>query len=240
MVETLARAVGVTRRFGEVTALHGVSLDVPAGQLLGLLGPNGAGKSTLLSVIAGLVRSRAGRVLLEGRDLSSLPAHARARAGIAFVPEGRRIFPRQTVDENLLIGAYACVGDKAWRQEAFQWVFELFPVLERKRRKVAGTLSGGEQQMLAVAQAIMGKPRILLLDEPSAGLAPALVKQMLERVRRLHERGVSLLMVEQVVASALAVADYVYVMRNGEIVAQGAPNALSDQEFGSSYLGAGI
>jgi branched-chain amino acid transport system ATP-binding protein len=220
--------------------LHGVSLTVPAGQAVVLLGPNGAGKSTLLWVVSGLLRQRSGHVIFEGKDISSQPAHERARSGMCFVPEGRRIFRRQTVEDNLLIGAYACSGDKQWRSEAFAWVYDLFPVLERKRRNVASTLSGGEQQMLAVAQAVMGKPRILLLDEPSAGLAPALVKQMLERVRLLHARGIAVLMVEQVVASALAIADYVYVMRDGQIVAEGAAAEMQAQDLEHRYLGAAL
>ncbi len=218
--------------------LHGVSLEVRPGQTVVLLGPNGAGKSTLLATIAGLVRNRSGRVVLDGRDVSGMAAHDRARIGISLVPEGRRIFKRQTVEDNLLIGAYA--SERSWRPEAFRWVYDLFPVLARKRGKTASTLSGGEQQMLAVAQAIMGKPRILLLDEPSAGLAPALVKQLLERVRLLRERGVAVLMVEQVVSSALAVADYVYVLRNGQIVAHGGADELQAEELENRYLGASL
>ena len=217
--------------------LHGVSLEVPAGTCVVLLGPNGAGKSALLSVVSGLLRHRSGRVLLDGRDVSGLAAHERARTGICYVPEGRRIFRRQSVEDNLLVGTQASSRDKEWRGEAFRWVYDLFPVLQRKRGRLAGTLSGGEQQMLAVAQAIMGKPRILLLDEPSAGLAPGLVKQMLERVRLLHERGVSVLMVEQVVASALAVADYVYVLSGGAIVAQGTVDEMQRHDLAGRYLG---
>lgn len=216
--------------------LHGVSLAVPPGSCVVLLGPNGAGKSTLLSVASGLLRQRSGRVLLNGRDVSGLAAHERARSGICHVPEGRRIFRRQSVADNLLVGAYASSRDRDWQAEAFRWVYDLFPVLERKRSRLAGTLSGGEQQMLAVAQAMMGKPRVLLLDEPSAGLAPALVKQMLERVRLLRERGVAVLMVEQVVASALAVADYVYVLSNGTIAAQGTVAEMQQRDLADRYL----
>lgn len=229
---------GIVAGYHGSEVLHGVTLDVAPGACAVLLGPNGAGKSTLLAAISGLLRPRAGRVLLDGRDVSAMPAHERARTGICFVPEGRRVFRRQTVEDNLLVGAYASARDKGWRDEAFRWVYDLFPVLERKRAKPAATLSGGEQQMLAVAQAIMGKPRILLLDEPSAGLAPALVKLMLERVRLLHERGIAVLMVEQIVASALAVADYVYVMRSGQIVARGTPAEMGVSDLERGYLGA--
>ncbi len=229
---------GVVAGYHGSEVLHGVSLVVPPGSAVLLLGPNGAGKSTTLATISGLLRPRAGHVLLSGRDVTALPAHERARLGIAHVPEGRRIFRRQTVEENLLIGADFCGHDRTWRTEAFAWVFDLFPVLARKRGNTASTLSGGEQQMLAVAQAIMSRPRVLLLDEPSAGLAPTLVKQLMERVRLLHERGIALLMVEQVVASALAIADYVYVLRDGQIVAEGAAAAMQQSDLESRYLAA--
>ena len=239
--ETPALAVeGIVAGYHGSEVLHGVSLRVPDGGSVLLLGPNGAGKSTTLATISGLLRPRAGRVLLGGRDVTALPAHERARRGIAHVPEGRRIFRRQTVEENLLIGADFCGRDRAWREGAFAWVFDLFPVLARKRGNTASTLSGGEQQMLAVAQAIMSRPRVLLLDEPSAGLAPALVKQLMERVRLLHERGIALLMVEQVVASALAIADYVYVLRDGQIVAEGAAAEMQQGELESRYLAAAL
>src|SRR5262245_16539947 len=206
----------ITAGYHGNVVLHGVSVSVSQGSVVVILGPNGAGKSSLLSVASGLLRHRSGRVLLEGRDVSSLPPHERARLGIAHVPEGRRIFRRQTVEENLLMGAYT--GTRESVEAGFRWVYELFPVLERKRRDLAWTMSGGEQQMLAIAQAVMARPRVLLLDEPSAGLAPALVKQVFERIRRLNEQGIALLMVEQVVAGALAVADYVYVLTDGRTV----------------------
>lgn len=215
--------------------LHTVNVSVTAGQVVVMLGPNGAGKSTLLSVASGLLRHRSGRVLLAGRDVSALPPHERAKLGIAHVPEGRRIFRRQTVEENLLMGAYA--SPKGTAEAGFRWVFELFPVLERKRRNVAWTLSGGEQQMLAIAQAVIARPRVLLLDEPSAGLAPGLVKQVFERVRQLHEQGISLLMVEQVVASALSVADYVYVLTSGTIVAENPASEVQAEDVERRYLG---
>jgi branched-chain amino acid transport system ATP-binding protein len=234
-VATLA-IQGIVAGYGGSEVLHGVSLDVPQGNTVVLLGPNGAGKSTLLSAISGLVRHRAGRIMLDGRDVSGMPAHERARIGICHVPEGRRVFKRQSVEDNLLIGSYASARDAAWRPEAFRWVYELFPVLERKRGKPAGSLSGGEQQMLAVAQGIMGKPRILLLDEPSAGLAPVLVKQMLERVRLLRERGIAVLMVEQAVSGAMAVADYVYVLSSGQIVGQGTVEEMQGHDLAGRYL----
>jgi branched-chain amino acid transport system ATP-binding protein len=226
---------GIVAGYHGNVVLHGVSVSVPPGSAVTILGPNGAGKSSLLAVASGLVRHRSGRVLLDGRDISSLPPHERARLGIAHVPEGRRIFRRQTVEENLLMGAYTCSKETA--EAGFRWVYELFPVLERKRRDLAWTMSGGEQQMLAVAQAVMARPRVLLLDEPSAGLAPALVKQLFERVRRLNEEGISLLMVEQVVATALTVADYVYVISNGRVVAERPASEMEAEEIERRYLG---
>jgi branched-chain amino acid transport system ATP-binding protein len=225
----------VTAGYHGNQVLHGISVNVPAGQAVVILGPNGAGKSSLLAVASGLLRHRGGRVLLEGRDISALPPHERAKLGIAHVPEGRRIFRRQTVEENLLMGAYTCSKETA--EAGFRWVYELFPVLERKRRDLAWTMSGGEQQMLAIAQAVMARPRVLLLDEPSAGLAPALVKQVFERVRTLNEQGIALLMVEQVVAGALAVADYVYVLTDGRTVAERPAAEMDAEEVERRYLG---
>jgi len=215
--------------------LHGVSLEVGRGEIVLILGPNGTGKSTLLAVAAGLVKARTGRVLVNGEEVTGLAAHRRARKGVALVPEGRRIFGKQSVQDNLLLGSLAS-GDKAKRDGDFKWVYELFPVLERKRGKPAATLSGGEQQMLAIAQAVMSRPAILMLDEPSAGLAPILAKQVQERVRLLKDQGISVLMVEQM-AGAISLADRVYVMRNGEVVSQGNADEFGTRELGSQYLG---
>jgi branched-chain amino acid transport system ATP-binding protein len=214
-----------------------VSVSAPKGEVVLILGPNGAGKSTLLSVISGLVKHSSGDVVLDGKVVSGLAVHRRARLGIAHVPEGRRVFPRQSVHDNLLMGLLASGGDNDWRDTVFGWVYELFPVLDRKRSRPAATLSGGEQQMLAIAQAVMSKPRILLLDEPSAGLSPLLAKQVLDRVRVLRERGLSVLMVEQT-AGAITVADRVYVLRNGEVVAGGTADEFRSPELASQYLGA--
>jgi branched-chain amino acid transport system ATP-binding protein len=216
--------------------LHGVTVDARRGEVVLILGPNGAGKSTLLSVISGLVRQRSGKIFVDGKDVGGAPVHQRAKMGVAHVPEGRRIFPRQSVKDNLLLGTLAGKADKEAREESFRWVYELFPILERKQRHLAATLSGGEQQMLAIAQGVMSRPRILLLDEPSAGLAPILAKQVLDRVRLLSEGGISVLIVEQT-AGAIAVADRVFVMRNGEVVASGSSDEFREQDLASQYLG---
>jgi branched-chain amino acid transport system ATP-binding protein len=216
--------------------LHGVTIKTHPSEVLLVLGPNGTGKSTLLSVASGLVRPRSGGVYLSGRDVTSEPVHHRAHLGIAHVPDGRRIFPKQSVEDNLLVGSLAGSHDKDSRQRGFDWVYELFPVLQRKRKDSASTLSGGEQQMLAIAQAVMSMPRVLLLDEPSAGLAPLLTKQVFERVQRLKDRQMSVVMVEQV-ASALTIADRVYVMRTGEVVADGKAEEFKTEELSDKYLG---
>jgi branched-chain amino acid transport system ATP-binding protein len=215
--------------------LHGVSMDANSGEVALILGPNGAGKSTMLAVGVGMVKPRSGRVLLNGDDVSNLPVHLRARRGIALVPEGRRVFKRQSVGDNLLLGTVAASGDRHWREQAFAWVWELFPVLERKRNKLAATLSGGEQQMLAIAQGVMSNPKVLLLDEPSAGLSPLLAKQVLSRVKLLKERGIAVVIVEQIV-SALDVADHVYIVRNGQVVQEGAASEMHAEDLSSQYL----
>ncbi len=216
--------------------LHGVSVSASPSEVVLILGPNGTGKSTLLAVAAGLVRPRSGAVVLGGREITGEPVHRRAHLGLALVPEGRRVFLRQSVEDNLLVGSLAGPHDREARERGFAWVYELFPVLERKRHADASTLSGGEQQMLAIAQAVMASPRVLLLDEPSAGLAPLLTKQVFERVQRLRERGIAVVMVEQV-AGALSIADRVYVMRTGEVVAEGRAADFQAQQLGSQYLG---
>ena len=215
--------------------LHNVSMDAKPGKVALILGPNGAGKSTMLSVSVGLVKPRSGRILLHGRDVTNVPVHLRARQGIALVPEGRRVFKRQSVSDNLLVGTVASSGDRHWREQAFDWVWELFPVLERKRNKLAATLSGGEQQMLAIAQGVMGNPKVLLLDEPSAGLSPLLAKQVLSRVELLKGRGIAVVIVEQIM-SALDFADHVYLVRNGKVVQEGAASEVHAADLSSQYL----
>lgn len=214
--------------------LHSVSVEVGEGQAVLVLGPNGTGKSTLLSVASGLVRQRTGRVRVRGVDVSNLPPHKRSRLGLAHVPEGRRVFARLSVSDNLALGTVA--GGKNDRVESLAWVYELFPVLARRQKSLASTLSGGEQQMLAIGQAVMSRPKVLLLDEPSAGLAPILARQVFERIRLLRDRGISVLMVEQM-AGALDIADMVYVMRNGVVLSHGAASATNAERLSEQYLG---
>ncbi len=222
--------------YGEIPALKGISLSVGAGEIVALLGSNGAGKTTTLRTLSGLLAPRAGDIVLEGRPIAGLPAHVIVRRGIAHVPEGRRVFNRLSVRENLEMGAYT--RSDAGVAADLERVFTLFPRLRERRAQVAGTLSGGEQQMLAIARALMGSPRLLLLDEPSMGLAPVLVEQIFETVQDINRQGTTILLVEQNAALALDVAQRAYVLETGSIVLSGAAADLArDQDVRRAYLG---
>jgi branched-chain amino acid transport system ATP-binding protein len=228
--------VGVA--YGAAQALWDVSLRVAAGELACVVGPNGAGKSTLINAIAGLNRICAGTLRFDGADLARLPPHRFCHAGIAIVPEGRRLFTEMTVRENLELGSLLREA-KTHRRESLQRVCELLPALAGRLDDRAGTLSGGQQQMAAVARALMARPKLLLLDEPSLGLAPAIVIEMFAIIRAIHREGTAILLVEQNVALALEVASRAYVLEEGRIVAQGEPEALLAQpELRRAYLGA--
>jgi branched-chain amino acid transport system ATP-binding protein len=238
MSGALLSVEGVQTFYGSIMALKGVDLEVREGEIVTLIGSNGAGKSTLMMTICGAPRARKGRILFDGRDITGMPPHAIARARIAQAPEGRRIFPRMTVYENLQMGA--AIGDLAHFEEDLARVFKLFPVLETRRDQRGGTLSGGEQQMLSIARALMGRPRLLLLDEPSLGLAPRLVHQIFAVVRDLNKReGLTILLVEQNAYHALHLADRGYVLVNGLITMSGTGRELLDRpEVRAAYLGA--
>ncbi|MDR7532547.1 MAG: ABC transporter ATP-binding protein [Armatimonadota bacterium] len=231
---------GLEVRYGDLQALWGVSLRVAPGEIVALLGHNGAGKTTLLRTIAGLLRPAAGVVTFDGRPLHREPAHRTVERGIALVPEGRRLFAGMTVEENLLLGGFA-PAVRARRQETLREVLEIFPALAERRHQVAGTLSGGEQQMVAIGRALMARPRLLLLDEPSLGLAPLVVRRMFEVVREINAaRGVTVLLVEQNVKGALHLASRVYLMQAGRIVGEGTPAALArDEQVRRAFLDVG-
>lgn len=239
--EPLLRAERLHAGYGGIPVVWGVDLVVHPGEWVVLLGPNGAGKTTLFRALAGVrstgLRVTAGRVLVRGRPLLPLEAWARARAGIAYVPEGRHVFRGLTVHENLELAAAVCVGRQD-RRHAIEEVYQLLPVLAERRRQLAGTLSGGEQQMLAIGRALVQRPTVLLLDEPSQGLAPKVVQVLYDFLSRLHQGGVTLLMAEQNVREALRRATRAYVMEHGRVVAEGAgPDLVEDESTRKAFLG---
>ena len=224
--------------YGGIHALKGISLEVPEGQVVTLIGANGAGKSTTLRTICGLVKPRNGRVLLEGEDITDMKASERVKQGIAMVPEGRRVFTNLSVFDNLLMGAYTR-DDTASIEEDLEKVYSLFPILKKRRTQKALTLSGGEQQMLAVGRALMSGPKLLLMDEPSLGLAPILVNDLYEAVAQIHAEGLTVMLVEQNAHAALQVADYGYVLELGQIVLEGSSADLAgNEDVKKAYIGA--
>ena len=223
--------------YGAIHALRGISLEVEQGQIVTLIGANGAGKSSALMAISGILRPTSGRIIFEGEDLTRLPTHAIVKHGISQVPEGRRIFPTLTVLENLEMGAYTRAAAAEIRHDLDR-VFQLFPLLKDRRSQLGGTLSGGEQQMLAIGRALMARPRLLLLDEPSLGLAPKLVETIFEVIREINAQSTTILLVEQNAHMALRVAAKGYVMEVGRIVlSDEAENLLANGEVRSAYLG---
>jgi branched-chain amino acid transport system ATP-binding protein len=237
MAEPMLRVEGVETFYGAIQALRGVDIEVRRGEIVTLIGANGAGKSTLLMTICGSPRARAGRVRFEERDITGLPTHEIFRAGVAQVPEGRRIFSRMSVYENLQMGA--TFGDPAHFEHDIERVFTLFPRLKERREQRGGTLSGGEQQMLAIGRALMSRPRLLLLDEPSLGLAPLIVKQIFDTIGSIaRQEGVTVFLVEQNAHRALNLADRGYVMVNGRItMSGGGRELLANDEVRAAYLG---
>ncbi|MCC7644438.1 MULTISPECIES: ABC transporter ATP-binding protein [unclassified Janthinobacterium] len=229
--------------YGKVEVLHGISLDVPKGKLVTLIGSNGAGKTTTMRAISGMLKPKSGTVTLGGKDVTGLDSHKIARAGLAHSPEGRRVFASMSVTDNLLLGAFPRFTrsrPKGDIKRDLDKALELFPRLKERREQLAGTLSGGEQQMLAMARAVMLNPEVILLDEPSMGLAPILVEEVFRIITRLKGEGVTMLLVEQFAAAALNVADYGYVLENGSISVHGPAESLkTDPKVIAAYLGGG-
>jgi len=224
--------------YGAIEALRGVSLDVKAGEVVTIIGGNGAGKSTLMKAISGLEPARAGSIEFKGQDITRSAAHDRVAKGISQSPEGRQVFADQSVRDNLLLGAYLRPSSDAGIGQDIDKQFTTFPRLRERQHQMAGTLSGGEQQMLAIARALMARPSLLLLDEPSLGLAPLIVKEIFGVIRALKESGVTILLVEQMANQALKVADRAYVLKNGEITSWGsARDMLDDPAVREAYLG---
>jgi branched-chain amino acid transport system ATP-binding protein len=235
MSEVLLTVDEIEVRYGAIRALKNISFEVRTGEVVALLGANGAGKTTTQKTVSGMLRPSLGSITYDGKRIDGIPAHELIHLGICHVPEGRRVFPRMTVHENLEMGAFRF---KKPDEQVYQHVLELFPRLLERIKQPAGTLSGGEQQMLAIGRALMGKPRLLLLDEPSMGLAPLIVKQIFDIVREINEGGVTVLLVEQNAAQALALANRGYVLETGEIVLSGTgADLLADDRVRAAYLG---
>ena len=240
MSEAVLRIDDLQTYYGKIHALRGISLSVQKGQIVTLLGANGAGKSTTLKTISGLVRSAAGKITFLGKDITTTPPHDIVRMGLIHAPEGRRIFKGLSVQENLDLGGFTNAQDKAGKERRLQHIFELFPILFERRRQDSALLSGGEQQMLAIGRALMTEPKLMLLDEPSMGLAPFLVQAIMKIIRKLNEQGTTILLVEQNAKVALKLADYGYVLETGQIVIEGDGATLrQDESIVKAYLGGG-
>ena len=233
---TMLEIRSISSRYGRIQALHGVDLDVKQGQLVALVGANGAGKTTLLRTISGVQPASAGSIHLFGRDITRLPPYERVRLGICQVPEGRHVFGPMSIEDNLRLGAYTRARNNL--DADLERMYELFPILKEKRALPAGTLSGGQQQMLAMARALMGQPRLLLLDEPSMGLAPLLVEETFRVVKHLKSEGITIFLVEQNAHAALSIADVGYVMETGRTILTGTgENLLNNEQVKQAYLG---
>ena len=234
---SLLKVTDLVVSYGGIEALKGISFEVEEGSIVTLIGANGAGKSTTLRTISGLVKPKSGRVYFEGRDITDFDTQRIVQTGIALVPEGRRVFANLTVLENLKIGAYLRT-DKEVIEEDIKYVFDLFPRLQERSWQLAGTLSGGEQQMLAVARAMMTRPKMIMMDEPSLGLAPLVVKDIFKIIRTLKERGMTVLLIEQNANAALRTCDYAYVLETGSITTKGTgEELLTSEAIQEAYLG---
>ncbi|MBF0380988.1 MAG: ABC transporter ATP-binding protein [Magnetococcales bacterium] len=238
LTEPLLKVTSLSCRYGKVTALRGVDMEVNSGELVTIVGANGAGKTTLLRTLSGVLPRYQGTVFFAGEDITTMAAHRRTELGICHVPEGRLMFAELSVADNIMLGAYAHRNDDKWLKKGSDEVYELFPILKDKADDPAGTLSGGQQQMVAIGRALMGRPKLLLLDEPSMGLAPLLVADIFRVVRKLNRDGITCLMVEQNAKAALKIAQRGYVMETGSItMGATASELLANEEVRKAYLG---
>lgn len=238
--KTVLKTEGLAAYYDNIHALKGISINVPKGKVVSIIGANGAGKSTLLKAISGLIKSQEGRIIYKEKNIAGLLSNQIVGLGISQVPEGRQLFSHLTVQDNINLGAYLKFKRRHRHEinERIREVFGMFPILEKRSKQIAGTLSGGEQQMLAIARALMGRPKLLLLDEPSMGLAPLIVKEIFEVIERLNQSGTTILLVEQNARAALKTADYAYVLETGELVLEGLAKDLSDNiKVKEAYLG---
>jgi branched-chain amino acid transport system ATP-binding protein len=223
-------------KYGGITALQGISLNIPEGKIVSMVGANGAGKSTTINAISGVVKKASGTIMFRGTALN-MPPQEIVKTGVVQVPEGRKIFSAISVRENILLGGYT-IKDKGRMEAGLERAYKLFPVLEKRRNQPGGTLSGGEQQMLAIARALMAEPKILLMDEPSLGLAPKLILDIFRLIQELHDRGLTILLVEQNARKALSISDYAYILETGRIIAEGEGKSLSEDDvIKKAYLG---
>ncbi|WP_454626488.1 ABC transporter ATP-binding protein [Bradyrhizobium cenepequi] len=236
-MQNILEADSLHAGYGEVRVLNGIGLHIARGSITAVIGSNGAGKTTLMRALSGLIRAGGGSIRFDDADITTLPAHVRVERGIALIPEGRLVFPDFTVDETLKVGAFPMRARDDWRSRVEQ-MYAMFPRLRQRHRVASGSLSGGEQQMLALARGLMSRPTLLLLDEPSLGLAPAMADEVLSKLHDIRAQGVTICIVEQNVYAALQLADYGYVMENGEITSQGeASELLKSDSIRKSYLG---
>lgn len=236
--EPLLDIQGLSSHYGPIQAIADISLYVYPGELVAIVGANGAGKTTLMHTISGVQRASGGSIRFDGRDIANLSPHRVVAAGICQAPEGRQVFAPLSVEDNLRLGAYCQRRDKAWLEHELEHIYELFPILRERHRQSAGTLSGGQQQMLAIGRALLGRPRLLLLDEPSMGLAPLLVEEIFRVIRELNDRGVTILLVEQNARAALGIANRGYVLETGRVVHSAtAEELLADEAIRKAYLG---
>jgi branched-chain amino acid transport system ATP-binding protein len=229
---------GLTSHYGPIQALHGISLEVYPGELVAMVGANGAGKTTLLHTLSAVQKASAGSIVFDGEEITRKAPHKIVQAGICHVPEGRQVFAPLSVEDNLRLGGFSLRKEKQWVEEELERMYGLFPILKEKRRQAAGTLSGGQQQMLAMGRALLGRPRLLLLDEPSMGLAPLLVAEIFRVVHELNDSGVTILLVEQNAKAALGIANRGYVLETGKVVLTApAEELLEDEAVQKAYLG---
>jgi branched-chain amino acid transport system ATP-binding protein len=223
--------------YGDAPAVWNASIQIDNRQIVSVVGPNGAGKSTLINAIAGILRPRKGKIVIDGTDISQVPGHQVCNYGVVIVPEGRRLFTNMTVIENLELGSY-CPAARVYREEALEEVFSLFPILKERQHQISGSMSGGQQPMVAIARALMAHPRLMLMDEPSLGLSPAVVDEMFRIISMINDRGVAVLLVEQNVNKALEIAHHAYVIEEGRVVMSGRPEVLlNDPRTREAYLG---
>jgi len=237
-VGNLLEVSELSTHYGPIQALFGVSLNVREGELVAMVGANGAGKTTLLHTLSGIRSASGGQISFDGLDITRKPPHRIVAGGVCHVPEGRQVFPPLSVEDNLRLGAYALRKEKDWVKSELNRIYELFPILKERAGQSAGTLSGGQQQMLAIGRALLGRPRLLLLDEPSMGLAPLLVKEIFRVIQQLNEKGVTILLVEQNARAALGIANRGYVLETGRVVLTDSAEALlSNEAVRKAYLG---